>query len=835
MNTKARLLFATAAAVLLLGGMQMLSATPSITLFSSTPIAPSSIPVPKAGDPNLIVGMHKVEVQTDFGGSQPASIDQVVVQLISSGGFDPNDIASIFVWWEPPNKNGLFDNGTPIDDVDVLVGSYTFSTNPVTITLDRTKTEIGSSTRANLYVGVALKPMAVTAGKTIGVQMLSFRQYNKDPVPVPPHGQQKPLDLYQVNLAAENIAPASQDAGESAPVLKLTFTPADPDATTAIRLESIRLHGIGLHRRDSDINPGGVVLYEDTNGSTSYEEGADSQIASATMGMGGADPGYATITPGTPLNIPPTGRIFFTVVNIALSADYATPNVVGLEIEDLATDVTFRDAYEDDNTGSSDYAYVPSGYPYLQEGYLLAGGPVPLPNTPLITITEQLLKLPPVVTSIVPGMNASNVSRSTTVVAIFSKPMKASTINTTNFRLFAGSTEVPSTVVATDDFTATLTPVDDLDWGTTFTAIVYGNGSSGVQDNVLGEELYMEANKVWSFSTPPAIHPIVVSRNPAHGALEVDPSTDILAAFNKSMDGSTFDTTTCLLFEDTNDNYYYDAGTDILIPRTVSLTSPQVVTINPDAALDWNKLYTVNVTTDVASLDGLHMQDVSYWFFTTRVLRNPAVLGYSPGKDATGVTRSASITVAFSKDLDDSTVNSSTFLVQDSGGTPVVGDISFDHDTYTATFDPISDMAYGTYTVTIKGGPAGVKDTTSPTPQELLADVTWNFSTVPSLTEPVAANNRIQPGVNDHTMIFIPQPPAEVGGASARVTVQVFTPTGKRVATLLNNQTWSSFETSLPLAWYGKNGRNEDLGPGLYFIRISAGKWVRALKVMIVR
>ena len=67
------------------------------------------------------------------------------------------------------------------------------------------------------------------------------------------------------------------------------------------------------------------------------------------------------------------------------------------------------------------------------------------------------------------------------------------------------------------------------------------------------------------------------------------------------------------------------------------------------------------------------------------------------------------------------------------------------------------------------------------------------------------------------------------------MTVQVFTPTGKKVATLVNAQRYSDLEDDLPLLWYGINGRGEDLGPGLYFIRISATKWVRTLKVMVVR
>ncbi len=1045
MNTKARLLFIATAAVLLFGGAGMLAALPIISVDYSISIAPSSIPVPETGDPNLIVGMNKVQISTPFSGGT-TSVDQVVVQLISTGGFNAADIASIRVWYEPPGGNGLFDNGTSIDDLDALSGGpYTFSGGTATIALNTLVTTIGASAVARFYVGVALKSTAATSGATIGVQVTSLRQTSKTALTVAGHGAQKPLDTYRVVLAATNIVvppPPDHKQGESATVLKLVFDPDDPDTSAAVLLESIKLHAIGSPRSDSDLNSGGVVLYEDTNGNGTYEAGTDSQVASATLGA--VTPAYATITPATAVTVPPAGKTFFVIVNIDLAA--TIDNQIGLEIVNPSTDVTFADAYADEVVGPA-YANVPAGRAYVQKGYLLGTSAVPSPNTPLIVIKFQDIPQPPVVTSIVPGANASNVDRSTAVVAIFSKPMKASTINATNITWKAGAIPVAFSLnLSADLSTVTLTPSSILEWGTTYTVTIKGDGASGVQDNV--DNKYMAANKVWSFSTPPAVHPvvlatspvnaaievprtstvtatfskdmtaasvqanfklhdgtsyvsgtvsydaltrtatftadtlpfptwgtlytasidtgvvdtddlhleskyswiftttaavypivnatspvnaaievprdtivtatfskdmdansvkanfklhdgtsyvsgtvdydiptrtatftaatlpfptwgtqytasidtgaydtdnlhlqgkyswtftttaavypIVVSRNPAHGAIEVDPTANLTATFSKDMDASTFDTGTCLLFKDLNDDHFYN-GTDVLIGRTATLTSPQVVTIGPSAPLDWNTLYTVNITTGVKDTDGLYLQSVSYWFFTTMVLRNPAVLGFSPGAGAVAVPRSTSINVVFSKDLNPLTIEgtvavpSTTFLLKDSDNNPVAGTVTYDSGTFTATFDPEADLTFGTYNVTIVGGASGVKDLNN---RELAADVTWSFTTRPSLTEPVAANNRIVPGSAAPIMIFIPQPTAN---PADRVTVQVFTVTGKKVATLINNQPYSSFEASLPLLWYGKNGLGENLGPGLYFIQIRAPNYKRSLKVMIVR
>jgi hypothetical protein len=95
----------------------------------------------------------------------------------------------------------------------------------------------------------------------------------------------------------------------------------------------------------------------------------------------------------------------------------------------------------------------------------------------------------------------------------------------------------------------------------------------------------------------------------------------------------------------------------------------------------------------------------------------------------------------------------------------------------------------------------------------------------------VVNNNKIVPG-GSPASIFIPQPPA---GAQDPVTVQVFTATGRRVATLVDNRPYSEIVADLPLLWDGVNGKNVKLGPGLYFVQIRATGFVRTLKIMIVR
>ena len=96
----------------------------------------------------------------------------------------------------------------------------------------------------------------------------------------------------------------------------------------------------------------------------------------------------------------------------------------------------------------------------------------------------------------------------------------------------------------------------------------------------------------------------------------------------------------------------------------------------------------------------------------------------------------------------------------------------------------------------------------------------------------MATNNRVVPGGNQTVMIFVTEPPS---GAQDLITVQVFTASGRRVATLVNAEPYETLSSKLPIRWDGTNGKGEKLGSGLYFIQIRATDFKRVLKAMIVR
>jgi len=104
----------------------------------------------------------------------------------------------------------------------------------------------------------------------------------------------------------------------------------------------------------------------------------------------------------------------------------------------------------------------------------------------------------------------------------------------------------------------------------------------------------------------------------------------------------------------------------------------------------------------------------------------PTVSSVSPLPDAKGVPPDSPITVTFSKDMDQATINDGTFkLVEETQNTPVVARrIAYDSNTNGATFHPRTNLAHNTtYRVRIT---ADVKDKAG---NAMAQEDTWVFTT----------------------------------------------------------------------------------------------------------
>jgi Ice-binding-like/Bacterial Ig-like domain len=219
--------------------------------------------------------------------------------------------------------------------------------------------------------------------------------------------------------------------------------------------------------------------------------------------------------------------------------------------------------------------------------------------------------------------------------------------------------------------------------------------------------VYQSQNK-----TSPAAAPTVLSTAPIHAAAGSPINTKILVTFSTVMDGTTITTSTFTLQHGTTS-----------VTGTVSNTGV-TATFIPSANLAANTVYTATITTGAKDSAG-HALAVNFvWSFTTGVLADktpPTVTGTSP---VLAVAVDSSISATFSKAMDPSTVNATTFTMTQ-GSTSITGTVTYAGTT--AIFKPSTSLAANTvYTATIT---TGVKDLSG---NALQTNFVWSFTTATS-------------------------------------------------------------------------------------------------------
>ena len=190
-------------------------------------------------------------------------------------------------------------------------------------------------------------------------------------------------------------------------------------------------------------------------------------------------------------------------------------------------------------------------------------------------------------------------------------------------------------------------------------------------------------------------------------------------------------------------------------------TGTRTVVFTPAAPLVVGSVYTATIASTVTDTAGnalagnqaaLPAASSYVWSFVAAAPSAAAdltVASTNPLSNASTVCPTAGINATLTAPaglrLDPTSVNTSTFLV--TGPTPTstpvtAASVSVDAATgHVATFQPATPLSTGvTYTATLKGGNAGIRDLAVP-PDTLPGDVTWNFTVAsagPSCLSPVA-------------------------------------------------------------------------------------------------
>jgi glucose/arabinose dehydrogenase len=181
---------------------------------------------------------------------------------------------------------------------------------------------------------------------------------------------------------------------------------------------------------------------------------------------------------------------------------------------------------------------------------------------------------------------------------------------------------------------------------------------------------------------------------------------------------------------------YFDGNSDAIGDWA---TEPTRFQLSNDVAPGASATVTVTVTAPTTAgnyvLRQRLVKEQFAWFTplqtTNVVVGNPAptVTAVSPAAGATGVLTTAPVSATFSKAMNASTITpTNVFITKQGTTTHIAATLSYNSTTNMLTLQPSAYLATSTsYTVTIKGGATGVKDSFG---NALTADMVWTFTTI---------------------------------------------------------------------------------------------------------
>ena len=310
----------------------------------------------------------------------------------------------------------------------------------------------------------------------------------------------------------------------------------------------------------------------------------------------------------------------------------------------------------------------------------------------------------PEVVSTDPANGAVNVATSKDISANFNEGMDPATLNATTFYLKQGSNLVSGTISYSGN-TATFSPSAQLTANTVYTATIT-SGAKDPSGNAMIDDY------VWTFNTGAV--PVVVSTDPANGAVNVALKKVITATFSTVMNAATLNASTFQLKQGLTNI----AGTVSYSGLTASFT--------PSSPLAPNTVYSAMVSTGAKDSAGNSLAANYTWSFATGNV--PAVISTDPANTATGVALNKKITATFSEVMDGATINDSSFLLKQ-GMNLISGTISYTGTT--ASFTPSVNLQAGTiYTATITSGAM------NPGGNPIAGDYVWSFTTTGSSVPP---------------------------------------------------------------------------------------------------
>ena len=266
-----------------------------------------------------------------------------------------------------------------------------------------------------------------------------------------------------------------------------------------------------------------------------------------------------------------------------------------------------------------------------------------------------------------------------------------------------------------------------------------------------------------------SVPPTVGSIPPPNGAASVALGASVTATFSEAINAATLTTTTFVLRNPAN----------AVVPATVSYNAgTRVATLTPSAAL------TTSTTSPPRSPEAprasrtwpaMRWRATTVWSFATIPgdTTPPTVTSATPANGASSVALGTAVTATFSEAINAATLTTTTVVLRNPANAVVPAAVSYNAGTRVATLTPSAALTTSTtYTATITGGAAGVKDVAG---NALASSVVWSFATIlgdttpPTVTSATPANGATDVGTTTLVTATFDEPMA-----AASITTTTF-------------------------------------------------------------
>ena len=300
---------------------------------------------------------------------------------------------------------------------------------------------------------------------------------------------------------------------------------------------------------------------------------------------------------------------------------------------------------------------------------------------------------PPTVTSVTPPTGTTGVGQNTPVTITFSKPLNPNTVNGNTFALFNGATQISASINRSVDG-RTVTLSSSLASSALITVVV----TKDVTD-LVGNHVTDYRSQFNTAATPPTGHPNVVTSRPGYGATGVDPASPITLIADTPMLTSTVA------------GALHISQNGVIVSGSLQFSANnRTVVFTPGTPFTPGALIQVFFDTTATDVYGNSLNYYTGQFTVATSLTGvgPTVSAFSPSYGTISFSNPV-VDIQFTKPLDPSTVNASTFFLRQNDSVPVNATVSM-LSSNVVRIKPDAPLPQGSYYYRINIQ-ASVKDT----------------------------------------------------------------------------------------------------------------------------